>query len=204
MKLILFPLGCLILLSLLSMTGLGDTLLGDITLEGDPSETLYYDEGGHGVVYANGTAAGEAGSIVTLYGFPYAYWSNATLMYYQLYWDNGGERNILAEDIGKTEASASGLVFSSQNAIGLIILITGLLILAGVVGIRILGSGISDISVGTIILGTSYLAIWGVFSVLSLDLVVAGGDLIMPIAYFVLTAIYCVGIVGQIGGNGND
>jgi hypothetical protein len=101
------------------------------------------------------------------------------------------------------DGSADGLGVNLASSLGLIGAVIGIMALATVVGIKVLGSGISEFGVSTIVFGTFYLLVWGIFSVLSLSMLmqiaVFGGLL-----YFALTVMYTVGIVSSLGSSGGE
>lgn len=77
--------------------------------------------------------------------------------------------------------------------------IVSLTALAVAVGVKILGSGLSDVTVKTIILITGYAGVWGVLISLSLPLINLIGmfGLILNVA---LTILYVIGVVQSLGG----
>lgn len=197
-KLILIPITILVTLSIFSMLGLGNTELGSTTLSG--ADVVYYDSGGHEVCDGLGQPSGEDGSIGSS-TTGYATWDNGTLLTtFSLYYDTSGslDMRVKYEDFGKGYYGFKE--FDITTAIGFIGLIIGIMALAALVGLKILGSGISDVSVSTIILSTAYLAIWGVFSVLAFDLIVNQIPIIGSTFYFILTIIYTAGIIASING----
>lgn len=205
MKLLLLPLALLVIVSILSITGLGSTILGDMGVGGDPSATTYYDSTGHAVVYANGSAIGEAGKFYNAHEDltwinGTSIWDNIVTEYYYLYWDNAGTYKIAYADMGKTQDSGSLGTLSLSTSLGFIILIVGLMALAVIVGLRVLGSGTANSMV--LVLGTAYLGVWAVFSVLAMPLITS-----MPIfgniMYFILTLIFTLGIVKSFQGAGD-
>lgn len=210
MKLIVFPLSILILLSLLSMTGIGDVTLGDPSVSLDVVSAKYYDSAGVAKVYVSNLTCVTGDPYFKLHNVGgYAEFSNTTegwfgvVVGYPLYYDNGASYRVKYEDLGKTlQGSLGGIDIGSS--IGFLALVIGVMALAAIVGLRVLGSGISEESVSAILKGGAFLAIWAVFSVLALDLITVAGDLFLPIVYFVLTAVYTLGIINQIGHPGDD
>lgn len=195
------------------MLGLGST---DLPTDGinlsNPDTVIYYDNTGSAV--CNGLAepyypADTTGILIHLYGSYYgqdfAGWQNSTGQYY-LYYDNSGSNAkwVLYKDFGKIyQQTAASSSFDISSSIGLIGLVVGLMALAAVVGIRVLGTGVSEESVSAILKGTALLAIWGIFSVLALALLIQI-PMLGPVFYFVLTIIYTLGIINQIGHPGDD
>lgn len=213
MKLIVFPLSILVLFSLLSLTGLGSGILGGMTIGGDTTNAVYYDSAGRSVVYvSNLTAVSDTYlEVMPFYVFPdtWAAFTNSTLEVahwspYFLYYDNGAERPVKYEDLGKTDSGVALSNISISSSLGIVALVIGIMALAAVVGLRIVGSGVSEESVSAIVKGSAFLALWAIFSVLSMDLIVLGADIFLPIVYFVLTLIYTLGVINQIGHPGDD
>lgn len=81
-----------------------------------------------------------------------------------------------------------------------IALITILIAVAGIIGINVLGSGLSDSSVHTITLLLGYGGLWTLFSTLSWNLIIAI-ELFGGFIWLGLTIIYSIGIVQKIGGS---
>lgn len=87
---------------------------------------------------------------------------------------------------------------SNQNLM-MIAVVTGVIILAGVAGLKIFGTGESDFSISAIVKGAGYLTVWGILSLASIAIIM--GIPIFGIAfYFVLTLAYAVGCIGSFGG----
>lgn len=203
------PLAVIAILSIFSMLGLGNTSLGEGSLSLDPVNAVYYDVDGNPKIYVSNLTAVDPNELMRLYedwlGGGYAYFQNVsdhtTAINYPLYYDATGMSQVKYEDLGETQTNTVN--FDISSSIGLIALIVGLMAIATVVGIRVLGSGVSDVSVSTLILGTSYLAVWGVFSVLALELILAI-NLLGPILYFALTILYTIGIISSLNGGGSS
>lgn len=80
---------------------------------------------------------------------------------------------------------------------GALAIIIILISIAVVVGIKVLGSGISEQSVHTIIVIVGYGSMWGVFSVLSYNLIVSI-QYFGLIIYLVLTIMYVIGVMSKL------
>lgn len=80
---------------------------------------------------------------------------------------------------------------------GALAVVIALVALAVVVGIQVLGSGISEQSVKTIITVIGYASLWGVFSILSSNLIISI-ELFGLIIYLILTIIYAIGVMNKI------
>lgn len=196
MKLLLLPLAVLFILSILSLTGLGYGALpteGELYIDGKPYTGEYYaDSTGRPVCYSNFTViASEEGLVIWGAGDGGWYverwsWKNATGTYHLTYSD-------VKQGIGGG--------FDIGSSLGLIGIVIGIMALAAFAGIKILGSGVSDVSVSTILVSSAFLALWAIFSVLSMSLIISI-PLFGVILYFALTGMYTVGIINRVGGGG--
>lgn len=83
-----------------------------------------------------------------------------------------------------------------------IVAIASILIIAGVVGITVMGSGLSETSQSAIIKGTVYLAFWLSLSVIAQPLI-TGIYFIGTIFYLGITIMYIYGFVSEIGFGGS-
>lgn len=93
-----------------------------------------------------------------------------------------------------TSYSVNVGIDSITGALAVIIALVGI---ATVVGIQVLGSGISEQSVKTIIVVIGYASIWGVFSALSLNLIVSI-EIFGTIIYLFLTIMYAIGVMNRL------
>lgn len=80
------------------------------------------------------------------------------------------------------------------GALAIIIVLIGI---AVIVGLQIFGSGISEQSVKTIIVIVGYASIWGFFSILSINLILAI-EIFGGIIYLILTIIYMIGVMNKL------
>lgn len=80
---------------------------------------------------------------------------------------------------------------------GSIAIIIALVSIAVVVGLQIFGSGISEQSVRTIIVIIGYASIWGIFSSLSLNLIVSI-ETFGVLIYLFITILYTIGVMEKI------
>lgn len=189
----------LLLIGLLSMMGLGSVTfaVNGTMLAGGSATADWYDANDHPVCYRNFTAVsgGEAGTVISggnHWGDEW-YWRNATNTY-QIFNAAGGEQPL----------SDSAINFSAGTALGLIGVVLGIMTLATIVGLKIFGNGISDVSVSAIVKGAGLLALWTVFSAVSMSLIVQIPASLGVVFYFVLTAMYTLGIINQIGHPGGE
>ena len=93
-------------------------------------------------------------------------------------------------------------LFYIDPVLGFIIMFVAIGVLAGLIGFSFLGSGLSESSVRIILWVTVYGAIWGLFSVLSMSLIVAI-ELYGSLIYIGLTGMYVFGVIQKLVG-GND
>jgi hypothetical protein len=95
------------------------------------------------------------------------------------------------------EVPTSNYTFNIDGLTGALIILTGVIILAGVTGIKILGSGLDSESVRIILILTAYITLWSIFSFLSIPLInlipVFNG-----VIFIGLTIIYVIGVIFQL------
>lgn len=105
---------------------------------------------------------------------------------------DGGSKTIEIEGVE--------ILFNIDPVIGAIAMIIVIASIGGVVGIQILGTGLSPESVRVLIMAIAYTGIWGVLSILSLPLI-SSIEIFGPLIYVVLTLGYVIGIIQKFGGN---
>lgn len=93
--------------------------------------------------------------------------------------------------------------FGLDPITGGIALIITLSVLGGVIGLRVLGSGLSEASVKIILLAFFYGGLWAILSLLSINLITAI-ELFGGIIYMFLTLAYAIGVVNKYFGTGGD
>ena len=203
-KLIYLPLVILIVLSVVSIISLNGGSFGTVNLNQPWNTDKYYDEYGRELCFSNLTCINEQGSIINdgiLYGGT-ASWYNGSFgiqgfFYptYPMFTDDSGTTRLIFNDVGKQNPSDIALT----TTIGFIAIVIGVTALILVVGLHILGSGVSDLSVDAIYKSTAYFAVWGVFSAIAYGLIVQ-----LPLnfglyLYLILTIMYALGIVNSVG-----
>jgi hypothetical protein len=214
--LLLVPLCLIIMLSLFSALDLGTnggltTRVSGFDLAGKTDIVKYYDRLGHEVMYANGTVIGETGwigSATAVWGDDVLVWFNVSSLLpfgspYQLFWSGGGEDPIRFKDYGKTSSTGGGMAgFDISGALGMIALVVALMAFGLIIGVKVFGIGTTG---GTIaVIGTGYLGLWGVFSVLALRLLYLLPSFMGVFFWFILTTMYTVGIVGEFSGGSSN
>lgn len=197
-KLTAIPLGIMIVTSILGLLGMGTVgTPSTIVIGGTDTATLYYDYGGHAKCFYNGTSVSETGLI---YHATHATWKNASSPpYFTLYWDTSHTREVEWEEVGQQNPSVGTTETSFNNSYtGLWAMGVGFVLLATVVGLRIFGWGVSEESIKTILMLAFYTALWLIFAGLSYPLISAM-ELIGAISWFVITVMYAIGILSNMG-----
>ncbi len=97
-----------------------------------------------------------------------------------------------------TVGTEYGTIVGVDSLTGALTIIIILVALALVVGIQVLGSGLNDTTVKTIIVITGYASVWGIFSVLSINLIISI-QIFGTLIYLFLTIIYVIGVVDKLG-----
>lgn len=92
---------------------------------------------------------------------------------------------------------SSDVVFSIDGITGAIVILIVIVTIASVIGIQILGSGLSDASVRVITAVLVYSGLWGVLSVLSGSLIFSI-EVFGSVIYIVLTLFYVIGVVEKV------
>lgn len=83
------------------------------------------------------------------------------------------------------------------GAISMIIIIAGV---GAIIGIQVLGSGLSPESVRVLIMSIAYTGIWVILSFLAFPLIISI-EIFGGLIYVILTIGYVIGIIGKFGGN---
>lgn len=208
------PLLIIMLMAFFSMLGLGD-LGGDLDTTGTGStitpSTLLYDSGGTVVCYANLTVITSASQWnayvrwAQIPGTDYIGFDNSSNMInpnwggplYQLYYDVNATDPVPYQATLVFPGSSVGH-FDIATSLGLIGVVGVLMAVGAVIGAHFLGSGESDISIGMILKSTGFLMLWGIFSILAMNILTQIPE-IGVFLYFGLTGCYVIGIVDSIG-----
>jgi len=97
------------------------------------------------------------------------------------------------------EISGTDIMFNIDPIIGAIVILIAIIAFAIVIGIQVLGSGISPESIRIIISCTMYAGMWGILSVLSSPLIISI-EVFGSLIYISLTIAYVIGIIQKLGG----
>jgi len=84
--------------------------------------------------------------------------------------------------------------FNIDPITGMIAIIITIAIFTILIGIQILASGLSETSVKALMVATSYTGLWGVLSVLSIE-IIKSIELVGSLIYVVLTIGYVIGVM---------
>lgn len=220
MKLILMPVSVLLLLAIFSLVGIGEqnnlqdqkfTTYDTVTSKGVDGEYLYlYNGNGEPVCYWNGTGLtpNDDGKLTSYYA-GIMRWQNSTHTQV-VYFDATQQRVVKTSDMTVTgflgdyeRIDENTDTFSLDTSLGWIILFTAILAIGTIAGIRLFGSGLSDSAQQLLYKGTFFITLWTMLSLLSYDLIMAGGFLVF-IVYFIFTAMYVIGTVRELYGSGGS
>jgi hypothetical protein len=203
-KLLYLPLLILIMIAFISIVSFGTSGFDYVSLNQAWSTDKYYDVYGRELCYSNLTSINEQGSIINdgFFHGDTASWYNGTMgiqgFYYPtypMYTEPTGTTRLLFSDVGK----AGNVNIALTTTLGFIAIVIGITALVLIVGLHILGSGISEISVDAIYKSTAYLAIWGVLSAISYVQIVSIPMNFGMYLYLGLTVMYTLGIVNSVG-----
>lgn len=195
------PLAIIIFVAVLNICGVGESLGGVFGGALADSTSSYadlpdfHDSYNHYVAFGNGTAYGEAGTIGTYnvtFPVPETRWK----------WTNETATYTVSRD-SEASGGVGTHLFGITGSLGMIGIVVAVMALSLVVGIRVLGSGVSVFSVGFVIIGTALITVWGVFSLLAYSLI---GEIpnIGGLIYFGLTGMYTLGSIFAAGGVGGE
>ena len=115
--------------------------------------------------------------------------------------ENVIDNSLIIDGITTTlEMEGADLLFNIDALTGALVWIIVIIALVSVIGINILGSGLSETSVHIITLGTAYTTIWIVLSLLASPLIFSI-EIFGALIYVVLTIIYAFGFINKISGS---
>lgn len=122
----------------------------------------------------------------------------------------GTSQDIGIDNTALINGSTSTYVVSAENTLFFIdtsdlivagiVLLTTIIIVAGITGIQFLGSGLNVASVRVIILLTGYIGIWVALTTLAYSLITSI-QVFGSIIYIGLTLAYVIGVIQKISGN---
>lgn len=225
-ELILYPIIILLVIAMLSMTGLGantaDASKGfglynsETSMDNDGNYLYLYDYTGSITCLWNGTGAHADGSIWLNSGGRIlkndytagANWRNATGSY-ALFYDHGTTKPVkwadmtssipfITDSSGVDEAKINGEPFSFTDSLSWIVVIGAIMAVGSIVGLKIFGSGESETSVDLLLKGTFFITIWGILTAMAYPLILEAGFWLFLI-YFGIALIYTVGVILTIG-----
>lgn len=104
---------------------------------------------------------------------------------------NSSESEFVSEDY----SVSSGWDFET----GVLLFVVAMIAVGALVGIRVVGSGLSEQSVRIIYMSVALFGLWGLLSYFALDVLVSF-PLFGWLIYFALTFVYGVGVFQQAGG----
>lgn len=199
MKLIVFPLVMLIGISFLSLLGLGQVTEGSTYVYGTGGITGYYDADGHQVSEANRTIfTGETGTWHHVQDRTHPQHGE----YGRLFWTNAtGTYEVWSTPNGENMEDTT-LAFDLFDSFGLIIIVAVVMGVATLAGVHFFGTGISTAK--ELFLVSAFITVWGVFSAITLATLIQLPLFLGAGFYFFLTAMYCLGIINQVGSGGDD
>lgn len=110
------------------------------------------------------------------------------------------DQEVLIDGGSKTfEISGTDIMFNIDPIIGAIVVLIAIIAFAIVIGIQVLGSGISPESIRIIIACTMYAGMWGILSILASPLIISI-EMFGSLIYISLTIAYVIGIIQKLGG----
>ena len=116
-----------------------------------------------------------------------------------------GVENLSGEGVfnetssGSFDISNINTTFYIDEFAGALVIIIAIMIIATLVGLQFMGSGLSDVSVRILTIGITYFGIWTIFSVLSYELILSI-EIVGVLIYITLTIIYTLGVIQKIVG----
>lgn len=199
LKVLLFVIPLLILASGTVMVSLGfspeTTLYTQQEIDRMGLEGGWFDVNGHACAYENGTAVsgGEDGYLV---------WIGVEGVWGRREWVNETSTLSLGFTVTQSEGVVKSTYFDiSGQTVGYIALLTAIMAVATVAGIRVLDSGLSGVSIHVIIFGVALSGLW-------MLLVASSGNLILAIPTFGaplllgLSLCYTLGSIFVLSGSG--
>lgn len=216
MKLILLPLTVMLVLVVLSQMGMGSTSYdfgtGDFRVSGGTVSDYYYDEDGNAKMNATSLIPIDPDEDITIVKEQYSgiavFYNDTNLIhtYYELFYDAGGLHNVEYNYLGQGGTSTSGgsiIGVTINDALVFLGVVIGTIALVSVIGIQILGSGESEISIYVVVMFTALLSFWAILSLGALPLITSIPNF-GAIFYVILTLMYTVGCFNTVSGGGTE
>lgn len=97
------------------------------------------------------------------------------------------------------EATTGIFTIGIDSLEGLVIILTAVIVIASLVGIQVLGSGLSDSAVRTVTIVSVYAELWLILS-LMVNSLVWSIEIFGTLIYILLTIIYSIGVIQKITG----
>ena len=101
----------------------------------------------------------------------------------------------------KFEFPIGDFIIQIDPVMGLIVIFIFIIVIAALIGIQILASGLSPESVRFIMLAILYFGIWSLLSTMCLNLIL-NIEIFGTLIYITLTIAYVIGVVQKISGGG--
>ena len=110
------------------------------------------------------------------------------------------DSEALIDDVGTSfEVTGTDMIFNIDPIIGALIILIGIIIFAVLIGIQVLGSGLSPESIRIIITTVLYSGMWGILSILAAPLITSI-EIFGGLIYISLTIGYVIGVIDKLGG----
>jgi len=132
----------------------------------------------------------------------YKYDKNYNLSANDIYSQNISGIQTLNDTEQELELEQGSLSLNFDMTTGLIAIIVGAIAL-GLIGVKVLGSGLDGYSIKIIWNGIVFYGLWAIFSILAFNSIVS-----IPffgvLLWFLLTVFYTLGVFGKMGSGGSD
>lgn len=104
---------------------------------------------------------------------------------------------IVNGSVSTVKIEGETMLFNIDPILGTIAIIIAIGVFSGLIGVRILGSGISETSVRIISIGVVHTGLWLMLSILAMPLIISI-EVFGTIIYIALTLGYTIGVVQKI------
>lgn len=217
LTLMVLPLAALFIMSTLAMLGLGayqpdfadGFTLYDVNTSTDAEGNylVLYDYTGSATCYWNGTSYnGENGWITKNAYTPDAVWRNSSGAY-GLDWGTNNDdpvkyadcQSVLGFQTG-SHIKESAKSYDIADSLSWIVVVTAIMAIGTIAGIKVFGTGLTELSVKVLLVGTFSLTIWGILTAMCYPLFLEGGFYVF-IIYGALALTYCIGTALTMAGD---